>query len=92
MVFSSFPFIFGFIPLALLGFFVAARIGPKPAGMWLVVASLAFYGYWRLDFLPLLLISIAFNYTIGQCSTAQKPGLQSAIFLFGVGADLLALF
>jgi alginate O-acetyltransferase complex protein AlgI len=94
MVFSSFPFIFGFMPLALLGFFVAARIGPKPAGLWLVVSSLAFYGYWRLDFLPLLLISIAFNYTIGQLlvRTARRPGLQSAVFLFGVGADLLALF
>src|SRR3954468_21630198 len=94
MVFSSFPFIFGFLPVALLGSFVAARLGPKPAGVWLVLASLAFYAYWRLDFLPLLLISIAFNYTIGDLlvRTKARPGLQQAVFLLGVGADLLALF
>ncbi|MBV8912461.1 MAG: MBOAT family protein [Acetobacteraceae bacterium] len=94
MVFSSFPFIFSLLPLALLGFFVAARMGAKPAGLWLVLASLAFYAYWRVDFLPLLLISITFNYLIGDLlvRTRQRPGLQQAIFLLGIGADLAALF
>src|SRR4051812_48213953 len=94
MVFSSFPFIFGFLPVALLGSFVAARLGPKPAGCWLVLASLAFYAYWRLDFLPLLLISIGFNSLIGEVliRTKQRPGLQQAVFLLGVGGDLAALF
>src|SRR3954447_11662301 len=94
MVFSSFPFIFGFLPLALLGFFVAARLGPKPAGLWLVLASLAFYAYWRLDFLPLLLISITFNYAIGELliRTRTRPLVQEAVFILGIGGDLLALF
>jgi D-alanyl-lipoteichoic acid acyltransferase DltB (MBOAT superfamily) len=94
MVFSSFPFIFGFMPLALLGFFATARLGPRAAGFWLAGASLAFYAYWRVDFLPLLLISIAFNYTIGELliRTKTRPALQEAIFVGGVGADLLALF
>src|SRR3954453_459344 len=94
MVFSSFPFIFGFLPLALFGFFVAARLGPKPAGLWLVIASLVFYAYWRLDFLPPLLISIGFNYGISELLVRPKrhPRLQEAVFVFGIGADLLALF
>jgi len=94
MVFSSFPFVFAFLPLALLGFVIAARIGQRAAGLWLILASLGFYAYWRLDFLPLLLISIAFNYAVGEglVRTAERPGLQQALFLIGLAGDLLALF
>ncbi|MDP9096695.1 MAG: MBOAT family protein [Pseudomonadota bacterium] len=93
MVFSSFPFIFVFLPVALLGFWGSARLGPRVGGLWLVLASLVFYAYWRLDFLPLLLISIGFNYTISRLlgRTEQRPRLQQAILLFGIAADLLAL-
>ena len=94
MVFSSFPFIAGFMPLALLGFVLASRLGPRAAGFGSCFASLAFYAYWRVDFLPLLLISIGFNYTIGALlvRTGARPRLQTAIFLVGLAGDLLALF
>lgn len=93
MVFSSFPFIFGFMPIALIGFLIAARISNRTAALWLVLASLSFYAYWRVEFLPLLLISIAFNFAIGSvlARTGERPSLQSAVLLFGVVADLLAL-
>ena len=94
MVFSSFPFIFAFLPLALLGFWATARFSTRAAGVWLVLASLGFYAYWRLDFLPLLLISIAFNFTISLVltRTESRPRLQNAVLLMGIAADLLALF
>ena len=94
MVFSSVAFIFLFLPTTLIVFWLLARLGKRAAAIWLVVASLAFYGYWRLDFLPLLLTSIAFNYAIGHLLTvtAARPRLQSSILLFGITADLAALF
>ena len=93
MVFSSIPFIFAFLPLALLGFWAASRFGARAAGIWLILASLGFYAYWRLDFLPLLLFSIAFNYTVSVvlARTEHRPALQSGVLLFGIAADLLAL-
>lgn len=93
MLFSSFAFIFGFLPLALVGFYVSAWIGHRVAAAWLVLASLAFYAYWKLSFLPLLLISITFNYGISQllAATVKRPALQSAILALGIAADLLAL-
>ena len=93
MVFSSFPFIFGFMPIALLGFLINARISHKAAALWLVLASLGFYAYWRVEFLPLLLMSIAFNFVIGSvlAKTGERPRLQLTVFLLGVVADLLAL-
>ena len=94
MVFSSFPFIAGFMPLALLGFVLASRFGARAGGVWLVLASLGFYAYWRVDFLPLLLVSIGFNYSIGALlvRTAKRPHAQTAIFVAGLAGDLLALF
>ena len=94
MVFSSFPFIFAFLPIALVGFWLFSRLGARFAGLWLVLTSLAFYGYWRLDFLPLLLISIAFNYSISMLLvwSAERPKLQSAILLLGISADVAGLF
>ena len=93
MVFSSYPFIFVYLPLALLGFHVATWFGKRAAALWLVLASLAFYGYWRLDFLPLLLVSIAFNFSIGWLlsRSEHRPRAQSLLLLFGIAADLLAL-
>lgn len=94
MIFSSFPFILAFLPTALIGFWLSARLSARFAGLWLILVSLAFYGYWRLDFLPLLLISIAFNFSISMLlvRTAERSTLQSAILIFGITADLAALF
>ena len=93
MVFSSFPFVFAFLPLALLGFLATARVGTRAAGLWLVLASLGFYAYWRLDFLPLLLVSIGFNFGMGFVLSrlGERPQLQQAALLAGIAADLAAL-
>jgi alginate O-acetyltransferase complex protein AlgI len=93
MLFSSFVFIFGFLPVALAGYYASARIGHRAAAIWLVLASLGFYSYWKISFLPLLLISIAFNYSISRMITAaeKRPRIQSGLLIFGVAADLTAL-
>ena len=94
MVFSSFAFIVGFLPIALLGFLLCARIGHRAAGLWLVLMSLTFYGYWRISFLPLLVISIVFNFSAGWLLTRAeaRPCLQGSILVASVTANLVALF
>ena len=57
MLFSSYVFVFAFLPLALLGYY--ALVGRAPRSYqygFLLLASLFFYGYWKLSYLPLLLI------------------------------------
>jgi alginate O-acetyltransferase complex protein AlgI len=94
VIFSSFPFLFTFLPFALVGFWFTATFSSRLAGLWLILSSLAFYGYWRLDFLPLLLLSIAFNYSVSMLlvRTSERPRVQSGILLFGIAADIAALF
>jgi alginate O-acetyltransferase complex protein AlgI len=67
MLFNSFPFIFCFLPITLIGFFCLNRWHlTQLAQIWLVIASIAFYSYWSITYLPLLLISILVNYQIGK--------------------------
>ncbi|MCM5571746.1 MBOAT family protein [Burkholderiaceae bacterium FT117] len=67
MLFSSGEFLFLYLPIVLAGFFLVARfLGAGFAAAWLTLASLFFYGFWRLQDLPLLMGSITFNYIAGR--------------------------
>ena len=67
MIFSSPQFILLFLPIAFFGYFYLNRIRLVLAGKaWLVVMSLFFYAYWNVAYLPLLLISIFFNFAVGS--------------------------
>ena len=94
MLFNSYAFIFGFLPIVLLVFFGLTRFHLVKAGLiWMAVASLFFYGYWNPSYLPLLLISIAFNYALGNAIDRAKPASRAAkIFLvLGIALNLAIL-
>nr|WP_236096470.1 hypothetical protein [Helicobacter sp. MIT 11-5569] len=65
MIFSSYVFIFGFLPIMLLGFY-GLRFFEKNflAKLFLVFGSLFFYAFWEVKYLGLLLLSILVNYGI----------------------------
>lgn len=67
MLFNSPEFIFLFLPVALVAYFMLnKRRLTTVANIWLVVTSLFFYSWWNIKYLPLLLVSIIFNYVIGS--------------------------
>jgi hypothetical protein len=55
MLFNSYPFIFVFFPLVLIGFFLIGKRNARAAAGFLALASLFFYGWWSVQALPLLL-------------------------------------
>src|SRR5215831_11947396 len=67
VLFNSYVFIFGFLPIVLAGY---AWLRRKPNVLWpitwLVAASLFYYAWWRPVFLLLLLFSVAVNYALGR--------------------------
>ena len=65
MLFSSFEFIFLFLPITLFGYFLWGKKSVHEANVWLLVASFFFYAWWDVRFLPLLLASILANFLIG---------------------------
>jgi alginate O-acetyltransferase complex protein AlgI len=65
MLFNSYAFIFGFLPIVFLVFYVIGRHSHNLALLWLTLASLFFYGWWNIHFIGLLIGSILFNYGAG---------------------------
>ena len=88
MLFNSIEFIFGFVPLVLLGFFLLARWRRDVALAWLTAASLFFYGWWNPAWLPLLLASMAFNFMVGA-ALARAP--RRRWLWLGIGVNLALL-
>ncbi len=92
MLFNSYQFIFAFLPIVLAVCFIAARtLGPGAAQLWLMAASLYFYASWNLQYLPLLLGSILFNYLVAQTIVRTQSEARRQALLLGATAVNLAL-
>jgi alginate O-acetyltransferase complex protein AlgI len=73
MTFTSYYFIFAFLPLVFLGFAGASRLGgAKLAIQFLALASLVFYGMFSVPLLGVLLASLAFNFTMGNLIAKRR--------------------
>lgn len=67
MLFNSYIFICAFLPLTFSIYFLLARYkNGENAIVFLVLASLFFYGWWNPFYLIWILLSIGINYSIGE--------------------------
>lgn len=67
MLFSSFIFIFIFLPLTLLGFYVLKALQYyTSAKIFLILASLFFYAYFKIDYIFILTFSILTNFFLAN--------------------------
>jgi alginate O-acetyltransferase complex protein AlgI len=93
VLFNSYPFIFVFLPVALLGYFALGRLGNLAPVIWLALASLAFYASSNWQFVLLLLVSIAFNYVVGllliSAQLSRRPRISA--LAIGLTGNLLVL-
>ncbi len=91
MSFTSLQFIFGFVPVAYIGFVLAHRFGgPKQAINLLATISLVFYAMWGLPLLAILLLSMIFNFTMGNviANLSSNPKMAKNLLAGGVIANL----
>jgi len=104
MVFSSQIFIFGFLPIALVAYFLLGNplskfLGKSIKNYILLFLSLVFYAWSGAKFIPLLLISVLINYLCGIAidsfknkATLNKGALSKLALTVGVLFNLLILF
>ncbi len=82
MLFNSFEFIFAFLPVVFIVYFYLNKkrllIASKA---WLVASSLFFYSWWNVAYLPLILISMFFNYAVGSMLGKEEIKINRKIVL-----------
>ena len=86
MLFNSFVFIFAFLPLTFfVYFFLNKKRLSELSKAFLVFASLFFYSWWNVNYLPLILASMLVNFTLGkQLNMPNKKIAKKALFIFGL--------
>ncbi len=92
MLFNSFAFIFGFLPLTFVITYLLGRWRQVAAKVALTLLSLGFYAWWRPIHLPLLIASILFNYFVGaaiqRAVAAGRTVRVNLVLTFGLAVDL----
>lgn len=95
MLFNSLEFIFLFLPIVffLYYYFLHKRLylGAKAI---LVVASLFYYAWWELDYLPVIILSLLFNYVVGNLLSGagiKKSVSRRGALAIGVSVNLVLL-
>ena len=95
MLFNSFEF-FLFLPVVLIVYFILNRQQKvRWAKVWLILASLFYYSFWKVIYLPLIVSSIVVNYNIGKIIRPNsKSNNRRLIFYIGLvfNVSLLAYF
>ena len=87
MLFHSNIFILYFFPLTLLLFFISNKIR-FDSKIILILASLFFYSWWNINYLPLIILSILINFFLGkkiQKSQNNKKKFLLFSILFNIG-------
>jgi alginate O-acetyltransferase complex protein AlgI len=89
MLFNSYIFLFGFLPAALLLFYALRRFGLRDASVSsLMIASVAFYAYWRPGDTYILLGTIFVNYFTARYLTRLPPRASVLLLAAGISANL----
>ncbi len=94
MSFTSLQFIFVFLPLAYLGFVLAHRYGgAQQAVNLLAVISLVFYAMFGSQLLLILLVSMIFNFSVGNviACLGKHPHVAKNLLVGGVVVNLTLL-
>lgn len=95
MIFTSYQFILVYLPVAYIGFLLAHRYGGWDwATKFLAVVSIAFYSLWGAYSLAVLVLSVTFNYVVGQriaAVAADNPKRSWHFLLLGLFGNLGAL-
>jgi len=95
MLFNSYEFIFAFLPVSFFIYFylLHKRLVTGAKG-FLVFASLFFYSWWNIVYLPLILASMLFNYIIGSSLTKNeehKKINKRTLLIFGIISNIALL-
>jgi len=91
MLFNSYIFIFGFLPIVLLGYYLIPNKRLQLG--FLLIASLGFYSYWSAKLVFFLIFTVILDFYIARAIHRSKTqGSKNFYLLFSLFANLSILF
>jgi alginate O-acetyltransferase complex protein AlgI len=95
MLFNSYEFVFFFLPITVIAFYLLGSRSKALAIGWLILASIAFYAWWRPLNVALIAPSILINYGISRLllrwGSEQRPHAVRAALAAGITFNVLFL-
>lgn len=93
MIFASYIFVFAFLPIVLLLYFGMAKyVSRKFQSVFLILASLVFYGYNHIGYVWILVASVLVNYMVSlHIQNSPKKNIRTIAFYIGVIFNILLL-
>lgn len=100
MLFSTYTFLFLFLPITLAGFYLLGKYHWRASIIWLTISSFVFYGLWNPDplndwspqYVLLILCSCHGNFLLGNAISNSNDGKARRILVtVGVAANLALL-
>lgn len=95
MLFNSYIFIFAFFPIVLLGYFGLNHFQKYTAAkVFLIIASLYFYGYFNWWYLLIIVTSVVLNYCFSRIMLREKTSktVRKTIFILALILNIGSLF
>ena len=95
MTFNSYAFLLAFLPLVVTGYYLLTRLleSQMPALVWLLLASLVFYGSFGGSYVLILVGSVLMNFLLAWWMSrlpAEGRG-RRLVLIAGIAANLLVL-
>ncbi len=96
MLFNSYEFIFIFLPFTFfIYFYLNNKRATELSKGFLVASSLFFYSWWNIAYLPIILLSMIFNYILGSLLINYFKHidklLKKIILIFGISINIILL-
>jgi len=95
MLFNSHIFIFTFLPITFfIYFYLNSKRLTEVSKAFLVFSSLFFYSWWNIAYLPIILVSMLFNYVVGVSLSKEKEHTKvskKGLLTFGIIANVALL-
>lgn len=88
MLFSSLIFLLWFLPPVVL---LHLLLPAKARNALLFCASVLFYAWGEIRYVPLVLASMLVNHFLGSCCASARPGLKKAAFALSLAVNFGAL-
>ena len=83
MLFPTFTFILGFLPVTVIVYFLLSERYPQLSRVWLIIASLVFYSWFNWSYFFIIAGSILFNWFFAQMLYCKSSRITLSLGIIG---------